>query len=297
MRRSKSRSLSGRTPIACLARTGSRPDIDAVDDHPARVGAQQPGDHRQRGGLACAVRADDPVEGALCDVEGHAVDRHGVAESFVQSGHGEHGGRGRCDGRRRGRRAREESRGREPSRRARPAGWPAWSSCASRGRPSPPPVLWPAPPSSVPPSRARAFGARGAVCVFFGLAAGSGTIGTGVGSAAAVSGIVSVVSTMAASTDGRALAFVRAAALRCARGADTLVLAPAAAAAVFPAAARFGFGRTDAAWSVASVSPTRSPLCCSCSPSPWSPEPRSSTRLRPPGASRCRVVLAQNSPR
>ena len=53
--------------------------------HGARVGAQQAGDHRERRGLAGAVRADDAVERAGAHVEVDAVDGGVLAEPLHES--------------------------------------------------------------------------------------------------------------------------------------------------------------------------------------------------------------------
>ncbi len=68
-----------------------RPDVHAVHERRAEVGPQQPGGHRQRGGLAGAVRADDPVEGTGRNVQADAVDGDLVAEALGEPAQGQGG--------------------------------------------------------------------------------------------------------------------------------------------------------------------------------------------------------------
>ena len=72
------------------ARVGPR--VDVVDAHGARVGAEQAGDHRQRRGLARAVRPDDAEERAGAHVERDAVDGGVVAELLHEALDREHRG-------------------------------------------------------------------------------------------------------------------------------------------------------------------------------------------------------------
>ena len=63
-----------------------RPDVDraAGHEHLAAVAAEQPADHRDRRGLAGAVRAQQPVGLARCDREADAVDRGPLAVPLAQ---------------------------------------------------------------------------------------------------------------------------------------------------------------------------------------------------------------------
>ena len=56
----------------------------AQDHRVPRIGHEQPGDHIERGRLACAIGADQAVEGADRDVERQAVDGYLVAEMLEQ---------------------------------------------------------------------------------------------------------------------------------------------------------------------------------------------------------------------
>ena len=92
MSRSNRRSRSGSAPVALLGGPRVGPRVDVVDAHGARVGAEQAGDHRQRRGLARAVRSDDAEERPGAHVERDAVDRRVVAELLHESLDREHAG-------------------------------------------------------------------------------------------------------------------------------------------------------------------------------------------------------------
>src|SRR5690606_10739366 len=62
-------------------------ELGAVEDDRAGVGADQPRDLVEDGGLAGAVGADQPDDLALGDVEGHVVGRHQATESLAQAAH------------------------------------------------------------------------------------------------------------------------------------------------------------------------------------------------------------------
>ena len=81
-----------------LRRARVGPRVDVVDAHRAGVGTQQAGDHRERRGLARAVRSDDAEERPGAHVERDAVDGRVVAEALHQALDGQYpaGIGGRC---------------------------------------------------------------------------------------------------------------------------------------------------------------------------------------------------------
>ena len=66
---------------------GLRPGVAAEQRHRPAVGAQQPEQDADRGGLARPVRAEEPVHLALRDVQVEPVKRHGLAVGLAQPGH------------------------------------------------------------------------------------------------------------------------------------------------------------------------------------------------------------------
>ena len=87
--RSKSRTPSGSTPSSRFASTGSAQTSCPSTHGLAGVRPQQPDGHRQGGGLAGAVRAEQAVEGAGRHVEVDAGDRDLAVELFGQATQGE----------------------------------------------------------------------------------------------------------------------------------------------------------------------------------------------------------------
>ena len=73
----------GAGELAVLHRSGD----EALDEHLARVGAEQPGGHRQRRGLAGPVRADQPEEAAGRHGQVDPADGVDPAERLVQAAH------------------------------------------------------------------------------------------------------------------------------------------------------------------------------------------------------------------
>ena len=64
---------------------GIGPDVEALDADQAGVGAQQPGHHPDRGGLAGTIGADQAVEAAGRDRQVDAGDGHVVVEALPQA--------------------------------------------------------------------------------------------------------------------------------------------------------------------------------------------------------------------
>ena len=77
--------------------TGVATHVDAVDERPAAVGAQQGAEDAHRGGLAGPVGAEDAEHGGSWDLEADASQRLGVAESLDEAV-GDDGGIGGCHG-------------------------------------------------------------------------------------------------------------------------------------------------------------------------------------------------------
>ena len=86
--RSKSRTPSGITPSSRFARTGSAQTSCPSTQAPPGVRPEQPDRHRQGGGLAGAVRAEQAVEGTGRHVEVDAGDRDLAVEVFRQATQG-----------------------------------------------------------------------------------------------------------------------------------------------------------------------------------------------------------------
>ncbi len=84
------------------------PDVGAVDEHGPLVGPEQAGDHRQRGGLSGAVRADQSDERPGRQLQAEPGDGGLAPEVLPQAldGHGRGNGRGHGGGRVGGRRRR-----------------------------------------------------------------------------------------------------------------------------------------------------------------------------------------------
>src|SRR5208282_4904724 len=67
------------------------PEVVFSKRHGALVGPEQAGDHRDGGGLAGAVGAEKAEQLAARDLEGDAIHRAELAESFGQALHADHG--------------------------------------------------------------------------------------------------------------------------------------------------------------------------------------------------------------
>jgi hypothetical protein len=87
-------------PSLHLTRLG--PDVPAVDQDPAGIGTEQPGDHPEGGGLPGTVGAEQAEERAAGDVEVERVDGVGGTEPLVEAA--DRDGRGRREWRARRRR-------------------------------------------------------------------------------------------------------------------------------------------------------------------------------------------------
>ena len=74
----------GHQPDVGLGSNGSGGHHLTVDPHLSPVELEQPGDHRNRGGLAGAVGTQQPVSLTRSDVKGGAVDRLQIAEALLE---------------------------------------------------------------------------------------------------------------------------------------------------------------------------------------------------------------------
>src|SRR5262249_51554422 len=58
-------------------------DVEPSDMHAAGVGAEQGGEDADQSGLACAVRAEQPVNASARDLQAQAVERTGAATELL----------------------------------------------------------------------------------------------------------------------------------------------------------------------------------------------------------------------
>src|SRR5690606_36705486 len=69
---------------------GADRDLLAGHDHLARVRGEEPGDHRDGGGLTCTVGTEKPVGLPRLDMETDTIHCHQVAETLSEAVDGQH---------------------------------------------------------------------------------------------------------------------------------------------------------------------------------------------------------------